>query len=157
MARETRESSFDELAIGLASGRISRRKALKLAGAALLGGILGSSTLLARVQAKEKACKVDAECPTGTTCIKKQCLTAEGCPPEYTLCADGLCHNLTTDPCNCGTCGNHCQGSMLGRCCVPDSEGKGTCTPPPEAGGQCPGPDPNFGGCPQGISPVKKV
>src|SRR5947209_16105989 len=34
----TEEHSFDELARGLASGAISRRKALKLGGVALLGG-----------------------------------------------------------------------------------------------------------------------
>jgi hypothetical protein len=34
--RERRESSFDELARGLASGEVSRGKALRLMGAALL-------------------------------------------------------------------------------------------------------------------------
>jgi hypothetical protein len=38
MAREA--SPFDELARGLASGELSRRKALKLMGAALVGGTL---------------------------------------------------------------------------------------------------------------------
>jgi hypothetical protein len=42
MARETSESSFDELARGLASGNITRGKVLKLMGAALLGGTLTS-------------------------------------------------------------------------------------------------------------------
>jgi hypothetical protein len=37
MAREMTESSFDELARGLASGSISQGRALKLIGAALLG------------------------------------------------------------------------------------------------------------------------
>jgi hypothetical protein len=37
-----RERSFDELARGLASGTLSRRKALKLMGAALVGGALAS-------------------------------------------------------------------------------------------------------------------
>ena len=38
MPPQAREHSFDELAIGLASGSISRGKALKLMGAALVGG-----------------------------------------------------------------------------------------------------------------------
>ncbi len=38
MARETREHSFDELASELARGTLSRGKALRLMGAALLGG-----------------------------------------------------------------------------------------------------------------------
>jgi hypothetical protein len=37
-----RDYSFDELAKGLASGTISRRKALRLMGSALLGGVLAS-------------------------------------------------------------------------------------------------------------------
>jgi hypothetical protein len=38
----TEEHSFDELARGLASGSVSRRKALRLMGAALLGSTLAS-------------------------------------------------------------------------------------------------------------------
>jgi hypothetical protein len=40
MARQTTESSFDELTRGLANGGVSRREALKWLGAALLGGAL---------------------------------------------------------------------------------------------------------------------
>jgi hypothetical protein len=42
MSEETRERSFDELAKGLASGTLSRGKALRLMGAALVGGALAS-------------------------------------------------------------------------------------------------------------------
>jgi hypothetical protein len=42
MGEETRERSFDELAKGLASGTLSRGKALRLMGAALVGGALAS-------------------------------------------------------------------------------------------------------------------
>ena len=42
MSPEARERSFDELAMGLASGSISRGKALRLMGAAVVGGALGS-------------------------------------------------------------------------------------------------------------------
>ena len=38
MTKEAGERSFDELASGLASGSLSRGKALRLMGAALLGG-----------------------------------------------------------------------------------------------------------------------
>ncbi len=37
-----REGSFDELAKGLAAGTVSRGKALRLMGAALVGGVLAS-------------------------------------------------------------------------------------------------------------------
>jgi hypothetical protein len=42
MARETTESSFDDLAKGLAGGTISRLEAVRLLGAALFGGTLAS-------------------------------------------------------------------------------------------------------------------
>jgi hypothetical protein len=42
MSPEARERSFDELAKGLAAGTVSRRKALRLMGAALFGGALAS-------------------------------------------------------------------------------------------------------------------
>ena len=42
MNEETRERSFDELAKGLAAGTVSRRKAIRLMGAALVGGALAS-------------------------------------------------------------------------------------------------------------------
>ena len=42
MSPEARERSFDELARGLANGSISRGKALRLMGAALVGGVLAS-------------------------------------------------------------------------------------------------------------------
>ena len=60
MARERTgaSSSFDELAIGLSSGSVSRRKALKLMGAALLGGTLGS---LGGVAAADELCKPDGK------------------------------------------------------------------------------------------------
>ena len=42
MTGEAREHSFDELTRGLASGSISRGRALRLIGAALVGGTLAS-------------------------------------------------------------------------------------------------------------------
>lgn len=42
MSEQTSERSFDELAKGLASGTVSRGKALRLMGAALVGGALAS-------------------------------------------------------------------------------------------------------------------
>ena len=42
MSPEARERSFDELARGLASGEVSRRRAIRLMGAALVGGTLAS-------------------------------------------------------------------------------------------------------------------
>jgi hypothetical protein len=58
----TEEHSVDELARGLASGALSRRKALKLVGMALLGGV-GLSALLP----SEAGAKHNKTCPGDTT------------------------------------------------------------------------------------------
>src|SRR5215211_3731485 len=51
MSPQARERSFDELARGLASGSISRGRALKLMGAALVGGVLASMPGIAQAAA----------------------------------------------------------------------------------------------------------
>jgi hypothetical protein len=56
MTEEPRESSFDALAKGLASDSLSRRKALRLMGAALVGGALGTIGLQGEAQAAKRAC-----------------------------------------------------------------------------------------------------
>ena len=42
MTREAGERTFDELAIGLSNGSLSRGKALRLMGTAIIGGVLAS-------------------------------------------------------------------------------------------------------------------
>ncbi len=57
LLRETlteEHSSFDELSRGLATGALSRSQALRLAGAALLGGALGILGLASPAQAKKR-------------------------------------------------------------------------------------------------------
>jgi hypothetical protein len=57
MARErTGASSFDELAVGLSSGDLSRREALKWLGAALLGGALAFTPKVAEASSKASFC-----------------------------------------------------------------------------------------------------
>jgi hypothetical protein len=84
-----RDSSFDELARGLASGSISRGKAIRLMGAALLGGTLASMPGVALA---------DDECKrTGKKCKKnKQCCSGN--------CSGGTCRPTGTGP-NLVTCG----------------------------------------------------
>ena len=50
MARDKGASSFDALAIGLGSGRVSRREALKWLGAALLGSALAFTPKVAEAK-----------------------------------------------------------------------------------------------------------
>ena len=108
MPRETRERSFDELAKGLVTGTVSRRKALRMFGAGLVGGTLASIPGIAwavkPVCASGVKCKGEC-CPEGATCVKG----AGGgctCPTGQTAC-NGTCVDTKTDKRNCGACGNH--------------------------------------------------
>ena len=71
MSQQTSNHSFDELASGLASGTLSRGKALKLMGAALLGGTLASLGIREAAAAPRIKCTSDADCPSGGTCVSK--------------------------------------------------------------------------------------
>jgi hypothetical protein len=72
MSPEARERSFDELASGLASGTLSRGKALRLMGAAVVGGLLASLPGIA--QAAPPPCQ---PCNAlGTSC----CILVKGIP-----------------------------------------------------------------------------
>jgi stigma-specific protein Stig1 len=106
MNEEPRERSFDELAKGLASGEVSRGKALRLMGAALVAGALGAmpGVAFARTPPTRGG---SGPCPTGRTNCR------------------GKCYDLTQDRNNCGQCGNVCAESQLcqGGTCL------GTCSP----------------------------
>jgi hypothetical protein len=81
MARGTTESSFDELASGLASGSLTRGKALRLMGAALLGGTLTSFGMGEAgaeppgCKRNGKKCKKDSQCCSGA-CVGGTCQPA---------------------------------------------------------------------------------
>ena len=63
MSPEARGRSFDELARGLASGEVSRAKALRLMGAALVGGVVASVPRVAAAQ--DGVCSASACCQCG--------------------------------------------------------------------------------------------
>ena len=69
MSPEARERAFDALATEMASGSISRGKALRLMGAALVGGTLASIPGIAVAAPKPKPagkkCAEDSQCQTG--------------------------------------------------------------------------------------------
>ena len=103
MSEETRGRSLDELAKGLASGSLSRRKALRLMGAALLGGTLFSIPGMAFARTP----------PTRGG--------SGPCPPGRTNCR-GKCVDLSSDRNNCGQCANVCSESQFcqgGKCVAP--------------------------------------
>jgi hypothetical protein len=91
MTREAGERSFDELASGLASGTLSRGKALRLLGAALVGGALAFTPKVAEALHK---CDSTEDCRSGICCDGTCCgvLTGEGgpgCFPASKRCGKG--------------------------------------------------------------------
>src|SRR5215212_11700183 len=84
MARE--EGFFDELARGLADGSLSRGKALRLMGAALVGGTLGSLGI-----------REAAGAPPGCKRAGKHCTRTDQCCGSL-VCLSGTCQTQTTTP-----------------------------------------------------------
>jgi hypothetical protein len=72
MSPEGRDHSFDELTRGLASGTLSRGKALRLMGAALVGGALASipGIALAKPKPAGAKCNHDHQCASGNCFIR---------------------------------------------------------------------------------------
>jgi hypothetical protein len=132
MARGTTESSFDELATGLASGSISRGRALRLMGAALVGGTLASLGL-GEAAAAPRGCKRDGKkCKESSQCCSGICSTNGTCA----ACPDGrvLLSNGTT-------CAILCTGegspSGVGDCPCGDDSCTGRFPQPSTGGGIC--------------------
>ena len=119
MSPEVRDHSFDELTRGLASGTLSRRKALRLMGAALVGGALASipGIALAKPNKPEGAkCKHDKQCASGN------CSSSGTCAPCV---SDG------------GAC--TANGQCCSKLCRPDRFGGGVCAAvPPTCSPPCP-------------------
>jgi hypothetical protein len=84
MARE--EGFFDELARGLADGSLTRGKALRLMGAAVVGGTLGSLGI-GEASADAPGCKrAGKNCTRNTQCCSSL------------VCVSGTCQTQTTTP-----------------------------------------------------------
>jgi hypothetical protein len=135
MSEEANGWSFDELAKGLASGTMTRRKALRLVGAAVVGGTLASVPGVAWAASNPKRCGSLGVCPGDTVCLQKGKNPQCGCPSPTQLCGTNQCVNTQTDSSNCGSCGNACaagQSCQGGQCVV--SCGSGTC---PATAPQC--------------------
>ena len=110
MSQEARERSFDELASGLASGSISRGKALRLMGAALVGGTLaslgiGEAAAARRCKQAGKHCKNDEQCCNGD-CAGGTC---SACPAGRVLLANGTCAKPCTSGVDCPLCSLFCR------------------------------------------------
>jgi hypothetical protein len=107
MSPEARDHSFDELTRGLASGSISRGKALRLMGAALVGGAL-ASVGIGEASADDckrngKRCKKDKQCCSGN-CEGGTCAAA--CTSNSGSCTSGS--ECCSGNCKSGTCVESC-------------------------------------------------
>jgi hypothetical protein len=132
-------TSFDELAKAMASGTVSRGKALRLMGSALLGAALAS---VPGVAWADDCRPYGRRCTGDRQCCSRRCIRNPrgdgricGCPTGQTRCGD-RCVNLQINENNCGRCGKRCAA---GQECV-----NGMC----ESGGGCPDGRPPCGGAP---------
>jgi len=126
MSEQTRQRSLDELARGLASGSLSRRKALKLMGGLFVGSALGSIPGVAWAD--------NNRCSEGRTRCGERCVNLKTnehhcgschnrCGSNQTCCG-GRCVNLQRSEHHCGSCSNHCaegQECVDGVCGSPTS------------------------------------
>jgi hypothetical protein len=128
MAGETVESSFDELARGLASGNLSRGKALRLVGGALLGAALASvpGVALADDDCRSfgRRCRRDSQC-CSRNCVRRGDEKVCGCPEGKTRCG-GRCvakctggQTLDPETCECGCPSGQvpCNGNCVSGSC----------------------------------------
>ena len=137
MATQTTERSLDELAKGLASGTLSRGKAIRWMGGALLGAALASFPGVAWAN---DCRRLGRECRRDSQCCSKNCVRwgehkVCGCPEGKTRC-NLRCVNLQTNERHCGSCGNRCddgQECVRGEC----GGGEPICNPPCPEGGEC--------------------
>jgi stigma-specific protein Stig1 len=110
VSQETANRTFDELARALASGSISRGKALRLMGGLLVGGALASVPGVAWAG--------DDRCPEGQTrcgdrCVnlktnERHCGSCRNRCRSTQTCCNGNCVNLQRSERHCGSCGNRC-------------------------------------------------
>ena len=107
MAREE-EGFFDDLARGLADGSITRGKALRLMGAAVVGGALASLGIEGEAGADPPGCKrTGKKCKNGNQCCSgicegETCVCIPVCEPctENRQCCSGICDTEFTGACS---------------------------------------------------------
>ena len=130
------ELSLDELAKGLATGTLSRGKAIRWMGSALLGAALAS---VPGVAWANDCRRLGRECRRDSQCCSKNCVRRGddkvcGCPEGKTRCND-RCVNLKRNENHCGSCSNRCgdgeqcvRGECQGGCPAEKICGEACCT-----------------------------
>ena len=110
MARE--EGFFDKLVRGLADGTLTRGKALRLMGAALVGGALGSLGIGGEAGADPPGCKRNGKnCTRNEQCCSENCASgkcASACPDGRVLLCNGTCARTCTSDADCTGCNFVC-------------------------------------------------
>src|SRR5215217_6560436 len=93
-----RESFFDELARGLADGTLTRGKALRLMGAALLGGTLASLGMGGEAAGDPPECKRNGKhCTSNNQCCSQNC-SGVSCQAQTTTTSTSTTSTSTTTP-----------------------------------------------------------
>src|SRR5215216_5363465 len=124
-------SSLDELAKGLANGTLSRGKAIRWMGGALLGAALAS---VPGVAWANDCRRLGRECRRDSQCCSKNCIRQGddkvcACPEGKTACNE-RCVNLDRNENHCGECFNRCaeETTCVNGACCPNAQVCGTGT-----------------------------
>jgi hypothetical protein len=109
VSQQTTGQSFDELARALASGTLSRGKALRLMAGLLVGGTLGSIPGVA--WANDRCSQGQTRC--GDRCVnlntnERHCGSCRNRCGSKQTCCGGRCVNLQRSERHCGSCSNRC-------------------------------------------------
>jgi hypothetical protein len=72
------------------------------------GGVADMMSDAAACVPQGQPCANGAACCSGLGCLNLTCAPISNCANGQTLC-NGTCVSTTTDPSNCGSCGNHCM------------------------------------------------
>jgi hypothetical protein len=128
MSEPTGEHSLDELAKGLATGTLSRGKALRLVGGALLGAALASVPGVA--WANDRCSQGQTRC--GDRCVnlktnERHCGSCSNRCGSKQTCCQGRCVNLQRSERHCGSCSNRCAADE--ECVKGECQGQGVCPP----------------------------
>ena len=140
MSQQTTNRYFDDLARGLATGTLSRGKAIRWMGGALLGAALASVPGVAWAndcRRLGRQCRRDSQC-CSRNCIRQGDVKVCDCPEGKTACNE-RCVNLDRNDNHCGECFNRCAedqecvdgmcrgdcpsgSTLIGTQCCPDAQ-----------------------------------
>ena len=157
MARE--DGFFDDLARGLADGTLTRGRALRLMGAALVGGSLASLGIGGEAGADPPGCKREGKnCTRDTQCCGNLVCLSGTCQTPTTTTTETPTTTTSTSTSTTSTSTTTCSGLPNGASCTANNQCcSGTCFPNTLGTNTCrdrpPGTGPNhlICHCPDGV------